>query len=645
MQDELLAYYKDDLEYLRKMGKRFGEMYPEVASKLALEPVACNDPHVERLLEGFAFLAARVRKKIDDEFPQITEALLNVVYPHFLRPIPPFSVIQLELDPTQGGPSTGLVIEKGSIVESRPLAAHRFPVELKRLAGERCRFSTVYPVTLWPITVTSVQWTTLDRIPGVRNSQAVGAIRVQLSCMGDLRFPQLEMDRLCFYLNGPQRIAYKVYELLGSRLLEVIVRDISSNAKPKLKRLPPSVVRPMGFSENESALPFPGSSFDGYRLLQEYFCCPEKFLFVEIKGLKEAFDPGSGDENKYGNAAELVFVFSGFEGGVDTHTLQESLTPDTFSLGCTPIVNLFTHVADGIEFAQTKYEYPVIPDTRRPDSFEVFSVDEVYRQTPSPVYHEPFFGRRRSEPSGPQQRFWIANRQPSIDRDDTGTDVFISLVDLSMEVDRNAPDSIDVRLTCTNRNLSELLPFRIGRDALEKNGSDRGDLMLLGGPPEIRKIIILKKPTRTIRVVGRDDKKRPRKDQYWRLISHLSLNYVSLLESNGAALKQLLRLYDFEQSSVTAGHIDGIVKVETRRESAPVFSEEGPAFVRGVRVDIEFDELNFVNEDVYLFASVLEHFLGLYTSLNSYTRLCASSSQRKEILRKWEPRAGQRVLA
>jgi type VI secretion system protein ImpG len=645
MQDELLAYYKDDLEYLRKMGKQFGEMYPEVASKLALEPVACNDPHVERLLEGFAFLAARVRKKIDDEFPEITEALLNVVYPHFLRPIPSFSVIQFELDPTQGGPSTGLDIDRASVVESRPLAAHRFPVELKRLAGERCRFSTVYPVTLWPVTVTSVQWTTLDRIPGVRNPQAVGAIRVQLSCMGDLRFSQLEMDRLCFYLNGPQRIAYKVYELLGSRLLEVIVRDVSSNAKPKLKRLPPSVVRPMGFSETESALPFPGPSFDAYRLLQEYFCCPEKFLFIEINGLKKAFDAGGGDENKYGNTAELVFLFSGFEGTVDAHTLQESLTLDTFSLGCTPIVNLFTHVADGIEFAQTKYEYPVIPDTRRPDSFEVFSIDEVYRLTPNPVFHEPFFGRRRSEPGGPQQRFWIANRQPSIDPDDSGTDVVISLVDLSMEVDRNAPDSIDARLTCTNRNLPELLPFRIGRDALEKNGSDRGDLMLLGGPPEIRKIILLKKPTRPIRVVGRDDKKRPRKDQYWRLISHLSLNYVSLLESNGTPLKQLLRLYDFEQSSVTGGRIDGIVKLETRRESAPVFSEEGPAFVRGIRVDIEFDEMNFVNEDVYLFASVLEHFLGLYTSLNSYTRLCASSSQRKEILRKWEPRAGQRVLA
>jgi type VI secretion system protein ImpG len=644
MQDELLEYYKDDLEYLRKMGKRFGEMYPEVAAKLALEPNACNDPHVERLLEGFAFLAARVRKKIDDEFPQITEALLNVVYPHFLRPIPSFSVIQFELDPTQGGPSTGLDIERATVVESRPLPAHRFPVEFKNLAGERCRFSTVYPVTLWPIAVTSVQWTTPDRIPGVRNPQAVGAIRLQLSCLGDVRFPQLEMDSLCFYLNGLPRIAHKVYELLGSRLLEVIVRDVSPKAKPKLKRLSSSVVRPMGFEEKEGALPFPGPSFDGYRLLQEYFCCPEKFLFVEVSGLKEVFSAGSEGDEKYGSTAEIVFLFSEFEGAVDGHTLQESLTLDTFSLGCTPIVNLFSHVADGIEFTQTKYEYPVIPDTRRLNSFEVFSVDEVYRLTPSPVFHEPFLGRRRSEPSGPQQRFWIANRQPSIDQDDTGTDVVISLVDLSMNVDRNAPDSIDVRLTCTNRNLPEQLPFRIGREALEKDGSDRGDLMLLGGPPEIRKIILLKKPTRTMRIVGRDDKKRPRRDQYWRLISHLSLNYVSLLENNGAPLKQLLRLYDFEQSSVTGRHIDGIVRLESKRESAPIFSDEGPAFVRGIRVDIEFDEMNFVNEDVYLFASVLERFLALYTSLNSYTRLCASSSQRKEILRKWEPRAGQRVL-
>jgi type VI secretion system protein ImpG len=267
MRDDLLEYYENELTFLRQLGKEFAEKHPKIASRLQLDVNRCEDPHVERLLEGFALLAARVHLKIDDEFPQITEGLLNVLYPHFLRPIPSMTVAQFRLDPEQGKLTTGLNIPRESILYSRPVD------------GVPCKFRTCYDVTLWPLEVAEARWVTPDKLnPPLRAPEAVAALRVELRCFPDVSFEKLQMHSLPFHLNGEGDVVHTLYELLASNCKQIVVRD-PDNPKRPAHTLTAKSLRPMGFTDEESVLPYPRRSFEGYRLLQEYFAFPEKFLF------------------------------------------------------------------------------------------------------------------------------------------------------------------------------------------------------------------------------------------------------------------------------------------------------------------------------------------------------------------------------
>ncbi len=289
MRDDLLEYYESELSFLRQMGAEFAEKHPKIASRLQLEGNRCDDPHVERLLEGFAFLAARVHLKIDDEFPQITEGLLSVLYPHFLRPIPPMTVAEFRLDPTQGKLTTGLKIPRGTVLYSRPIE------------GVPCKFRTCYEATLWPIEVAEAKWTTPDKLnPPLRAPEAVAALRVELRCLSDVGFDKLKVPSLRFYLHGESDIAHTLYELLSNNCTQIVLRDPANTRKPPIT-LPANSLRPMGFTENESMLPYPRRSFVGYRLLQEYFSLPEKFFFFELQGLEGTAQAG------FGGRAECCF--------------------------------------------------------------------------------------------------------------------------------------------------------------------------------------------------------------------------------------------------------------------------------------------------------------------------------------------------
>jgi type VI secretion system protein ImpG len=260
---------------------------------------------------------------------------------------------------------------------------------------------------------------------------------------------------------------------------------------------------------------------------------------------------------------------------------------------------------------------------------EIFSIDEVVGinlQTREEVRYQPFYAFQHSGDSSRQQAFWTATRQSSIRPDDFGTDMFISLLDLSQRPVRPDADTLVVHTTCTNRDLPSRLPF----------GNESGDFQLEGATP-VKRIVALLKPTPLIRPpIGGSAQ--------WRLISHLSLNYLSLVEEGREALQQILKLYNFTESPFIRKTIEGITHLKSKRQFAPLLSDEGIAFVQGTRVEIELDEEQFVGGGVYLFANVLEHFLGLYASLNSFTQLVATTKQRKEVLAEWAPRAGQRIL-
>jgi type VI secretion system protein ImpG len=611
MRDDLLEYYENELTFLRQMGKEFADKHPKIASRLQLDVNRCEDPHVERLLEGFALLAARVHLKIDDEFPQITEGLLNVLYPHFLRPIPSMTVAQFRLDPEQGKLTTGLNVPRDSILYSRPVD------------GVPCKFRTCYDVTLWPLEVAEARWVTPDKLnPPLRAPEAVAALRLELRCFPDVAFDKLQIHSLTFHLNGEGDVVHTLYELLSNNCRQIVVRDPDNPKKPA-HTLSAKSLRPMGFTDEESVLPYPRRSFEGYRLLQEYFAFPEKFLFFELGDLEQPLKSISGGR------AEIIFLITPFEAEQRQQRLTVGVTAKAVLLGCSPIINLFSQAAEPIMLTQRRSEYTVVPDARRRMATEIFSVDGVVSSdavTRELTHYDPFYSYRHRSLREERKTFWYSKRRPSSRKGDDGSEVSIFLVDLSMRTSLPDAQAITVHCTCTNRDILTRLPF----------GNENGDFEV-EGIGSIKGAIALRKPTPTLRPpMGRD--------ALWRLISHLALNYLSIVEDGKDALQEVLRLYNFSNSADVDKQIAGIVGLGSKRHFARINSDSGIAFARGTQVHMEFDEEDFSGSGVYLFATVIDRFLGLYASLNSFSQLVVKTRQRREVLKQWPPRAGQAIL-
>ena len=607
--DQLLQYYERELTFLRRMGARFAQEYPKIASRLDLEPSKCEDPHVERMLEAFAFLAARVHKRIDEDVPEVSEALLEIVYPHYVRPIPAMSLVEFELDREQGKLTSGLPVPRNSLLYSRPVA------------GVPCKFTTCYDTTLWPVRVASLEWMTPDRLkPAVRVTDAVAALRLELHCFADLEFKALDLSALRLHLAGDSGVTFALYELLCNNCTSIIVREPGGK---KSLTLPASSLQAVGFAEGDGLLPYPRRSFLGYRLLQEYFTFPEKFLFFDLAIFDAVRSAGFGEK------AEIIFLIRQFERGERRALFETGLSPRSMRVGCTPVVNLFPQVSEPILLTQRKTEYECVPDARRRRTTQVFSVDEVVGITPGssePLRIEPLYSYRHARNGQGAQLFWTARRRPAEWRLDSGTDVHLSFVDLSARTVHPDRDAITARLTCFNGDLPGRLPF----------GDETGDFELENGGP-VRRIVALSKPTDVVHPpLGQA--------QLWRLLSQLSLNYLPLADGGADALREILRLHNFSGTTAGERHIEGIVSVAGEPTYARVVTEHGVAFARGRRVDMMFDEEQYAGGGVYLFASVLERFFGMYASVNSFTTLVARSNKRKEMVRAWPPRAGWKSL-
>ena len=612
MRDDLLYYYERELTFLRRMGAEFAQKYPKIASRLLLEPGKCEDPHVERLLEGFAFLAARVHLKLDDDFPEISEALLNVVHPHYVRPTPSMSIAAFEVDPEQGKLTTGLTIPRDTLLYSPPVA------------GTPCKFRTCYDTVLWPLTVTEAQWITPDRLrPAIRSSEAVAALRLALRCFPDVSFGKMEMTTLRLYLNGEGNLVSTLYELLCNSCTQLIIRDPAPNTKRKPVILRGSAIRPVGFDEHEGMLPYPRQGLLAYRLLQEYFTFPEKFYFVDLPGFDQVRAAGFGEE------AEVVLLIAPFERAERSQILASGVSAESFRVGCTPVVNLFPQTSEPVAITPQRYEHLIVPDARRRTTTEVYSVDDVTAVTPGsekPVRFEPFYSYRHARVGSGPRVFWHSSRRPAGWRSDLGTDVYLSFADVTGRYTGPDAEAVTARLTCFNSDLPSRLPF----------GLPEGDFEMPGGGP-IRRIATLVKPTPVIQPqLG--------KPQLWRLISQLSLNYASLVAQGAEGLQELLRLHNFGDSAVGEAHIQGITNLGAAPCYSRIESPLGVSFARGYRVEIEFDEERFTGGGVYLLASVLERFLGLYCSMNTFSILAARTKQRKHPVREWVPRAGWRPL-
>jgi len=594
------------------MGAEFAEEHPEVAAALRLGPDSTEDPHVERMIMAFAYLTARIRHKLDDDFPEITDALLGVLYPHYLAPLPSTAIIEFQLDRAQGGLVNGYQLDREKMVETEPVG------------GEPCRFRTVYPVTLWPLEVTGASLAGIPASPSDTPDRAMAVLRLVLKCYAkDMTFSKLNLSRLRFYLNGQAQHVFALYEALLNNTLNVTVADATGDSRKSTPAdLGRDCIQPVGFDEDQGIVPYPARSFPGYRLLTEYFTFPQKFCFFDLVG----FTPRIKGE--LGNTIEICFHL-----GTTSQDLEQNITADTFRLGCTPMVNLFRQRAEPIQLTHRENEYRVVPDARRPLAGEVYSIDRVTATAPSgeEVPYKPFYSFHHAATRSGNQTFWYAVRRPSgriLGQADHGTEVFLSLVDLGFSPQAIPNWTVDVETTCLNRDLPARLPFGGGQPVLQ---------LADGGP--FSRITCLTPPTPTFRPpLGNRAR--------WRLISHLNLNHLSISGEGESphALREILKLYDFANSAETRSKIAGILGVSSRRAVTRLQERGVGEFCRGVEVHVQFDEERFSDNSLFLFASVLERFLGLYCSVNSFTQLSTGTRQRKGILRKWPPRAAQRVL-
>ncbi len=597
MDDDILNYYEGELTFIRGMGAEFARKYPKIASRLLLEPDKCEDPHTERLIEAFAFLCGRIHKKIDDDFPEITESLLNIIYPHYINPIPSMSVVKFEALKTV--PPSGYRIEKDTALYSKPVGG--FP----------CQFATSYPVTLWPIEVVSAGLR--DPKKPVRNAQQ--ALVIQLKTFNNLSFSQIGLETLRFFLNGPGQHVFHLYELLFNNVCHVECETVNLEGRTEAIPLTPDDIKPVGFDRDEGMLPYPGRSFPGYLFLFEYFCFPEKFLFFDLHGISQLKDRAVRDTLE-------IWIY--LNRSARSNLLVNA---DTFCMHAVPVVNLFRRIAEPIRVDQRKTEYRVIPDIRRVEATEVFSIDRVTGSAAdSPEADQefmPFYSIRHHLDSEDERRvFWHIQRRPSGRKGDDGTEIFLSFTDWNLKPADPGVETLTIHTTCTNRDLPARLPF----------GDPVGDFQLEVATP-VARINCLIKPTPT---------RRPSLGGalQWRLISHISLNYLSLVQGGEDALKEILKLYDFDNSPVTRQQINGIVSLQSQHVTKRI----GQSFCRGVQVTIQFDEDKFVGTGLYLFACTLERFLGQYVSVNSFSQMVAKTLQKKEVLKKWLPRSGDQVL-
>lgn len=610
MADELLPYYEKELTFIRQMGTEFAKEHPKIAGRLGVSADTIEDPHVSRLIESFAYLNARIQHKLDDDFPELSDALLTTLFPHYLRPIPSMSIVQL-------------VPDKDQLQASYTLPA-RTLLETEQFQGENCRFTTVYETELLPIRVSEASL--LGRPFATPGANAVrgagGVLHLCLRTFNEaIQFRELRPNRFRFYLKGQPQHINPLYEMIMNECQAVVLTTSVNDSSPQF--IDKSAIKAVGFEDHQSLLPYSAASFPGYRLLNEFFIFPEKFMFIDIEGLASHLPENIDTELHlylYLNRSDVE--------------LEHNITQETFALGCTPIVNLFHHVTDPIKVDHTQLEYPIIPDSRRPLGYEIYSVDKVTASSSSGKSEDylPLYGLKHEHIDLQTQSFWFASRRHAklgYNHRDDGTNMFLNLVDLHFNPNHPEDRSLRIETTCSNRDLPAKLPFN----------RDQPKLQCVNAAPPCEKIRCLIQPSATIRPPLRDGAR-------WRLLSHLNLNYLSLTGSGNAteALKEMLRLYNFKDSSATRALIDSIQSLSAKGVNAPLNIDGRVTLCRGIEIEITLDDSLFTGSSAFLFATVLEHFFGLYCSVNSFSRLLVKRKNKEGYLKKCLPRAGEKVL-
>lgn len=618
MNETLLAYYEEELRHLREVGGEFARAFPKIASRLGLDAFECADPYVERLLEGFSFLAARVRMQIDAQFPCFTQHLAEMIHPGLLAPTPSMAVVQVQPDRTHPALAHGIIVPRGTALSS----------QLNRDGTTRCEYRTAHAVTLLPLRLCDAVYRSFDCLPSgwsprlERAPKSILTLRFQWD--GAARCAKPPLDRLPLYVRSSDGLGELVHLRMTGHCVAAALRW-RAGEQARFARLPSHCIQARGFEDSDALLPVSRSTYRGSRLLREYFAFPDRFLFIEFAGLQEAIARADLDAPEF----DVVLLFDTFD-----PALQTGVDASSFALHCTPAINLFARRTDRIALDHRRFEHHVVVDRTRPLDFEVFSVEGVdgYAAADAgPQRFAPFYRARDPGDGGRAAGYFQMRRAPRLlsarDRAHgprsryAGTEVFVALVDPSEAPYPGDLQQLGVDVLCTNRDLPLAMP--VGMGATDFTGG--ADLQAV----------------ERVRVVSGPSVPRPPLEEQanlWRLLDMLSTNRLPLIErtnasgSDAQALRQWLAAHcpsDMTGKDEIAWLKEASARVITRRLPLP-----GPVcFGRGLEISLTLDDAAFAGGRASLLGAVLAAALADYMPINQFAETLVRTPERGIVTR------------
>lgn len=620
MDPRLLNAYNEELVYLRETAREFGEEYETVAGRLGLGASTEVDPHVERLLEGVAFLGARVQLKLQDQFPDFTQHLLNAVQPHYLAPTPSMCVAGFE--PREGDSALAQGVAVPRHTKLHAVASDR--------DGSPVTFRTGHEVMLWPLTLVEAEYlpsrSAIAPYLAAANGETVEAgLRLRIAATSGSSLSEVRPGLLPVYLDGAGTAPGELYrQLIGDAIAAIAQPSGSAAGAEGWTKLP--LPAQHGFDEDCALLPADRRSHRGYRILSEYFACPERFLFVSLDGLSKAFAACEGSD-----ACDIVVLFRRPVGA-----LAGAVSSSNFRLFATPAVNLFEKQVDRVPVTPFDHERQVIADRTRPLNFEIYRILDVKAhgreggdvRAVAPLYDfagllydwgDAMFYVTRLRHRRLSTREQRARRR----NDYVGSESWISLTAPGRPERLEEVQELSIRALVTNRELAALV--RPGNGALVAEGLPARAITMLRPPT----------PPRPPLGIG---------DAAWRVINHLTPNYTSFAageDGDPAVLRSHLALYGRVDDPALRRQVDGVRSVRATPVSRRAPGPGQAAFARGQRLDIALDEASYENARMFLFSAVLERFLSEFASINSFTESTFESLQQGTFAQ-WPARIGQR---
>lgn len=601
--DSLLPYYEHELSLFNKQSKAFAKKYPKIASRLLMGHDTVDDPHIERLIQAFALINARTNKKLDDSYADFTESLLEVVYPDYLKPFPSVSIAQFNLGVQANAMSEAIHIAKASTFSTQ------------KTNGIPCQFQSTTAVTLLPLKIDNVSFETSQEVYDHQHGLLNGCISIKFKATNpSFDYQALLEHSIELYIDEDASQGTSLWDTLWC---DVKQTHIHGQQVHKFNGSPFNIT---GFDPEQQMLPKHRVSNLAPALLKEYFYFPDKFNFLRLNLAQSC--PTL-------KVASSEFEIRGYfkfdkKNSIRLKNFQQ-LSASSIKLFCTPVVNLFKSAAKPIQVNHRSIYYDLVPDTRALSQHEIYDVTQVVesKQLNNRLLQQeyyPFYALNHYEQQD-EGRYYHIKRDKDMAEFKQGFEYQIMFVEKN-RVNNAGTTSMSTSLLCTNRDLPAQLVF----------GQSRGDLFSECSSG-FSSLSLLRQPTRTARFEYTGEER-------WRLISLMSLNFLSLAAQDAQLMKEYLSLYDITRTAANKQLIEGIVSVTTSVEARRIQRLPQPGFVRGTVITIYINQNSFASVSIRQFAHLLAHVFGYHSSLNSFVEVAISDATTKEEIFRCQPRSG-----